>query len=80
MPLHLLLLLLGQLNHFSLRPLLLKLQFLLYLEPFCSGVDIQQQQCLHDQILFDVFVERCIGGKTWSVVDFKQDWLQFVVD
>lgn len=44
------------------------------------GIDIQQQQCFLYEILLDVLIEGSVGGKTRSVVDFKQNWLKFVVD
>lgn len=80
LPLHLFLLLLAQFNHLPLRPLLLKLQLLLYFDLLGMGIDIQQQQCFLYEILLDVLIEGSVGGKTRSVVDFKQNWLKFVVD
>lgn len=44
------------------------------------GIDIQQQQCFLYEILLDVLIEWSVGGKTRSVVDFKQNGLKFIVD
>lgn len=80
LPLHFFLFVLGQFDHFPLRPLFLKLQLLLYFDLLGMSVDIQQQQCLLYEVLLDVLIEWSVGGKARSVVDFKQNGLEFVVD
>jgi hypothetical protein len=46
---------------------------------FARICDVQQAQCVSDEFRLHVFVHFGVIVEAWSVVDFKQKWLEFLV-
>jgi hypothetical protein len=46
---------------------------------FARICDVQQAQCVSDEFRFHVFVHFSVIVEAWSVIYFKQKWLEILV-